>query len=211
MIRINFTLYEFLRENIRTGISNMEDIHEMMLWKLSFMLGVHMTTVMIQITSFSSLERVPNLMRSEKNWLIITWKYTPNLDEVIIQAPASWDFGLEVKILQIGWFYRPKWKIFEKSASKNKHPIKLRFSNWSLQSANPEKKVIPEKHEFGSYPLTRVFFPCILSTKRESHKTCSYGLLFNGLLRQLLYFSSFFELQTFWMHLAKTLKIANIS
>ena len=30
MIRINFTLYEFPRENIQTGISNMEDIHEMM-------------------------------------------------------------------------------------------------------------------------------------------------------------------------------------
>ena len=41
----------------------------------------------------------------------------------------------------------------EKSASKNKHPIKFRFSNWSLQSDNPEKKVIPEKHAFGSYPF----------------------------------------------------------
>ena len=40
MIHINFTLYEFLRGNIRTGISNMEDIHEIMLWKLTFIFGV---------------------------------------------------------------------------------------------------------------------------------------------------------------------------
>ena len=31
MVRINCTLYEFLSENMRTGISNMEYIHEMML------------------------------------------------------------------------------------------------------------------------------------------------------------------------------------
>ena len=52
MIRINCTLYEFLRENMRTGISNMEDIHEMMLWNLTCMFRVPMTTVLIQITSF---------------------------------------------------------------------------------------------------------------------------------------------------------------
>ena len=46
-----------------------------------------------------------------------------------------------------------KMKIFEKSASKNKHPIKLRFSDWRLQNDNSEKKVIPEKHAFGSYPF----------------------------------------------------------
>ena len=61
MIRINFTLYEFLRENIRTGISNMEDIHEMMLWKLTFMFGVPMTTVLIQITSFFKSGKSPKL------------------------------------------------------------------------------------------------------------------------------------------------------
>ena len=94
-------------------------------------------------------------MRSDKNWLISTWTHTPNLDQVIIQAPASSDFGLGARILQMGWFYRPKWKFIEKSASKNKHPIKFRFSNWSLQSDNPEKKVIPEKYEFGSYPLLK--------------------------------------------------------
>ena len=91
-------------------------------------------------------------MRFDKNWLVITWKHTSNLDEVIFKAPPNSDFGIEARIWRIGWFYRPKWKIFEKSASKNKHPINLRFSNWSLQSDNPKKKLIPEKHEFGSYP-----------------------------------------------------------
>ena len=44
-------------------------------------------------------------------------------------------------------------KKVEKSASKNKHPIKLRFLIWRLQSANPEKKVIPENQGFGSCPF----------------------------------------------------------
>ena len=52
MIRINCTLYEFLRENMRTGISNMEDIHEMMLWSSTCIFRIPMTTVLIQITSF---------------------------------------------------------------------------------------------------------------------------------------------------------------
>ena len=52
MIRINCTLYKFLRENMRTGISNMEDMHEMILWNLTCMFRAPMTTVLIQITSF---------------------------------------------------------------------------------------------------------------------------------------------------------------
>ena len=61
MIRINFTLYEFLRENIRTGISNMEDIHGIVLWKLTFMFVVFMTTVLIQITSFFKSGKSPKV------------------------------------------------------------------------------------------------------------------------------------------------------
>ena len=44
-------------------------------------------------------------------------------------------------------------KKVEKSASKNKHPIKLHFLIWRLQSANPEEKVITENQIFGSCPL----------------------------------------------------------
>ena len=153
MIRMNCTLYEFLKENMRIGISNMEDIHEMMLWNLTCMFHVLMTTVLIQIKSFFKSGKSLKVDAFWQKLIHNYMSYVPNLYEVIIQAPASSDFGLGARILQIGWFYRPKWKIFEKSASKNKHPIKLRFSNWSLQSDNPEKKVIPEKHEFGSYPL----------------------------------------------------------
>jgi len=50
-------------------------------------------------------------------------------------------------------------KKVEKSASKNKHPIKLRFLIWRLQGANPEKKVIPENQGFGSCPFYEGF-PC---------------------------------------------------
>ena len=79
---------------------------------------------------------------------------TFNLDKVFLKVPPSSDFGLEARTLQISWFYRPKWKKVEESASKNKHPIKLRFLIWRLQSANPEKKVIPENQGFGSCPLS---------------------------------------------------------
>ena len=81
--------------------------------------------------------------------------HTSNLDKVFLHVPPSSDFELDARILQIGWFYRPKWKKVEKSASKNKHPIKLRFLIWRLQSANPEKKVIPENQRFGSCPLQK--------------------------------------------------------
>ena len=44
-------------------------------------------------------------------------------------------------------------KKLKKSASKNKHPIKLHFFIWALQSAKPDKKVIPENQGFRSCPL----------------------------------------------------------
>ncbi len=55
-------------------------------------------------------------------------------------------------------FIGPNEKKFEKSASKNKHPIKLCFLIWRLQSANPEKKVIPENQGFGSCSLKIFIF-----------------------------------------------------
>eukprot|EP00493_Phyllostaurus_siculus_P021645 UN21973 len=51
-----------------------------------------------------------------------------------------------------------------KISIKNKHPIKLRFLIWRLQSANPEKKVIPENHGFGSCPL-RIWYQIFKSRK----------------------------------------------
>ena len=92
-------------------------------------------------------------MYFEKSCVKMSQNHTSNLDKVFLKVPPSSDFGLEARILQIGWFYRPKWKKVEKSASKNKHPIKLRFLIWRLQSANPEKKVIPENQGFGSCPF----------------------------------------------------------
>ena len=88
--------------------------------------------------------RDSKFMHSDKSRVKISQNHVSNLDKVFLKVPPSSDFGLEARILQIGWFYRPKWKKVEKSASKNKHPIKLRFLIWRLQSANSEKKVIPE-------------------------------------------------------------------
>ena len=52
MIHIKFTLHEFIGENMQAGISNMEDIHELMLWSDIFVFRVHKTTVLIQKASF---------------------------------------------------------------------------------------------------------------------------------------------------------------
>ena len=107
--------------------------------------------------------RGSKFMHFDKSCVKMSQNYTSNLDKVFLNVPPSSDFGLEARILQIGWFYRPKWKKVEKSASKNKHPIKLRFLIWRLQSANPEKKVIPENQGFGSYPLMITFIRHISS------------------------------------------------
>ena len=89
---------------------------------------------------YSGVHRGPKFMLFDKSRVKSSQNHTSNLDKVFLKLPPSSDFGLEAKILQIGWFYRPKWKKVKKSASKNKHPIKLCFLIWRLQSANPEKK-----------------------------------------------------------------------
>ena len=105
----------------------------------------------------SGVHRGSKFMFFDKSRVKISQNHTSNLDKVFLKLPPSWDFGLEARILQIGWFYRPRWKKVEKSASKNKHPIKLRFLICRLQSANPEKKVIPENQGFGSCPLAKLW------------------------------------------------------
>ena len=102
---------------------------------------------------YSGVYRGSKFMHFDKSCAKMSQNHTSNLDKVFLNVPPSSDFGLEARIWQIGWFYRPKWKKVEKSASKNKHPIKLRFLIWRLQSANPEKKVIPENQRFGSCPF----------------------------------------------------------
>ena len=108
---------------------------------------------------YSGVYRGSKLMHFDKSCVTMSQNHTSNLDKVFLKVPPSSDFGLEARILQIGWFYRPKWKKVEKSASKNKHPIKLRFLIWRLQSANPEKKVIPENQGFGSCPFDQYYIP----------------------------------------------------
>ena len=49
-------------------------------------------------------------MRFDKSWSKMLQNNTSNLDKVFMNMPPSSDFGLECRILQIGWFYRPKWK-----------------------------------------------------------------------------------------------------
>ena len=153
MIHIKLTLHEFIGENMQAGISNMEDIHDLMLWSDIFGFRVHKTTVLIQKASFFKCAQRIEVHAFWKSRLKISQNHTSNLDKVFLELPPSSDFGLEARILQIGWFYRPKWKKVKKSASKNKHPIKLRFFTWRLESVNPEKKVILENQVFRSCPF----------------------------------------------------------
>lgn len=105
-------------------ISNMEDIHELMLWNDTCAFRVHMTAVLIQKTSlYSGVHRDSKFMHFDKGRVTISQNHTSNLDKLFLKLPPNSDFGLEARIFQIGWFYRPKWKKVEKSASKNKHPI----------------------------------------------------------------------------------------
>ena len=94
---------------------------------------------------YSGVYRGSKFMHFDKSCAKMSQNHTSNLDKVFLNVPPSSDFGLEARILQIGWFYRPNWKKVEKSASKNKHPIKLRFFIWRLQSANPKNIIIQVK------------------------------------------------------------------
>ena len=55
----NWTLHKFLRENMQAGISNMEDIHELIIWNDTYAFRVHMTTVLIGKTPlFGCVQRL---------------------------------------------------------------------------------------------------------------------------------------------------------
>ena len=137
-------------------ISNMEVIHELIGYETILVYFVFTRPLYwSQKRHFWSVYRGLKFMHCDKSRMKFSKNHTSNLNKVFFRLSPSSDFGLEARILQIGWFYRPKWKKVEKSASKNKHPIKLRFLIWRLQSANPEKKVIPENQGFGSCPLDR--------------------------------------------------------
>ena len=52
----NWTWHKFLRENMQAGISNMEDIRELMLWSEICVFRVHKTTVLIPV--FKCVQRL---------------------------------------------------------------------------------------------------------------------------------------------------------
>ena len=97
------------------GISNMKDIQEMMLWNWTCVFRVPMTTVLIQITSFL---KFINRLKVDASWRKLDSKsMRPEenyFDDEIVKALPDSDFEMEAaqaRILQIGWFYRPKLKI----------------------------------------------------------------------------------------------------
>ena len=47
---------------------------------------------------FFGVQRFSKFLRFGKNWFMIIWKYTPILDEVILQPPSCTDFELEGEI-----------------------------------------------------------------------------------------------------------------
>ena len=131
MIRINCTLYEFLRENMRTGISNMEDIHEMMLWSLTCMFRVPMTTVLIQITSFFKSEKS---IKVDAFWQKFVHEYMKTYSQFRLgnyTSACEFRFWIGCQNLANRLIISAKMKNFRKISIKNKHPIKIRF--WILR------------------------------------------------------------------------------
>ena len=106
---------------------------------------------------YSGVYRGSKFMHFDKSCAKMSQNHTSNLDKVFLNVPPSSDFGLEARILQIGWFYRPQWKPVNKSASKIKHPIKLHFFIWRFQSVNPEKKWF-QKTKYLDHILWKVLF-----------------------------------------------------
>lgn len=128
MIRINYTLHQFLRKNTRAGISNMEDSHEMMLWSWTCVFRDPMTIVLMHIISLlkgaKTLKVDAFLQKSTDNFMKtypwFRWDYSESTTEL-----GFWNRNQNLADRTI---YRPKWKHFEKSISKYKHLIKLRNS-----------------------------------------------------------------------------------
>ena len=114
----NWTLHKFLREIFKL---------EFPIWRI-FMNWCYEATFLSFVFTrplcwskkhhFSSVHRGLKFMHSDKSCVKISQNHTSNLDEVFIKLPPSSDFGLEPRILQIGWFYRPKWKKVKKISIK---------------------------------------------------------------------------------------------
>ena len=112
----NWTLHKFLRENMQAGISNMEDIHELIIWNGTYAFRVHMTTVLIEKTSlFGCVQRLEvhafwqKLCENvTKSCLHFRWGISEHADEFRFWI-GSQDFANRL-------IYRPKWKKVEKSA-----------------------------------------------------------------------------------------------
>ena len=78
----NWTLYNFLRENMQAGISNMENIHELMFWNKTCVFRVYKTTVLIQKTS------IFNVCTKARISCILTkfaWKYHKIMPPICIR------------------------------------------------------------------------------------------------------------------------------
>ena len=158
MIHIKLTLHEFIGENMQAGISNMEDIHELMLWSDTFVFRVHKTTVLIQKASFfkcaQRLEVHAFWQKLRKNltksYLQFRWG--------ISQAATEFRFWIGAQNFADRLILSAKMKKVKKSASKNKHPIKINlFRGLETQSTNSKKRPF-QKIEYLDHVLYVVIF-----------------------------------------------------
>ena len=125
---------------------------------------------------YSGVYRGSKFMHFDKSCAKMSQNHISNWDKVFLNVPPSSDFGLEAGILQIGWFYRPKWKKVEKSASKNKHSIRHCFFIWILQSVIPEKKLIPENQGSGSCSFSNLIQMLNVNVRfSEVFQKCQYA------------------------------------
>ena len=116
-------------------------------------LSLLLKTWMLRIPKTALTTGVPHFLRSVRGFKVqpcrlkIVAKYmkmSSELDEASRSWISSRFLQSDAQILKFGHFYWPEWKFFICSSLKIKHPIKLYFSIWHLQSIYRAKKSIPE-------------------------------------------------------------------
>ena len=120
---------------------------------LMIKLSLLLKTWMLRVPKTALTTGVPHFLRSVRGFKVKQFrlkivancmKMSSELDEANRSWISSRFLQYGAQISKFGHFYRPEWKFFICSSLKIKHPIKLYFSIWHLESIYRAKKSIPE-------------------------------------------------------------------
>ena len=161
---------------------------------LMIKLSLLLNTWMLRIPKTALTTGVPHFLRSVRGFKVqpcrlkIVAKYmkiSSELDEPRRSWISSRFLQSDAQILKFGHFYRPEWKFFICSSLKIKHPIKLYFSIWHLQSVYRAKKSIPEnrakriKSFLFSYMIVQLFIAQCVCVKSVGPRRVVIGTIKN--------------------------------